>query len=88
MTVRLLKDRTSQCFADEHEWLYAPSEVEYVAFWEADNANYVRFSESKRASQWKPIPRPWEAEKKAPVMGADRRTRLREHAKRMTGKST
>ncbi len=88
MTVRLLSDRTSQCFADERGWSFAPSEASHIAYWQADMQNYRNAAEAKRASQWKPIPRPWEAEKKAPVMGADRRARLREHAKRMTGKST
>jgi hypothetical protein len=63
-------------------WSYAPSEAQFIAYWERDNE--IR-DHAKQKAAWQPLPRPWGPVKKAPVMGDDRRARLRKHAKSMTG---
>lgn len=84
LVVGLLRDRSSHTYAAHQGWLFPPSEAAQIAYWQLEVEDYRGYVQAKKAAQWKPLPRPWEPAKQAPVMTRDLRNMLLERARSQT----
>lgn len=80
----LLRDRSSHTYAADQGWLFPPSEAAQIAYWQLEIEDYRNAVSAKRSASWKPIHRPWEPVKQAPVMTRDLRAMLLDRARRQT----